>query len=73
MVTLVKLNQHSAEALRVFALEMSLLPEVQGCLHLSGEFDFLLQVSLRDPLEYDEFLETNLGRLLMVDKVQSNF
>jgi len=72
MVTLVKLNRHSAETLRTFASEMSLLPEVQACLHLSGEFDFLLQVTLRDPQEYEEFLDTRLCALPMVEKVQSS-
>lgn len=72
MVTLVKLNRHSAETLRTFAMEMGLLPEVQACLHLSGEFDFLLQVTLRDPQEYEGFLDTRLCSLPMVEKVQSS-
>src|SRR5215467_8102020 len=47
MVALVKLKEYSAVTLREFAAVMSALPEVQVCLHLSGEFDFLLQLTLR--------------------------
>ncbi len=72
MITLVKLNKHSAESLRGFSACMSKIPEVQVCLHLSGEFDFLLQITLRDPYEYEEFLDTRLCTLPMVDKVQSS-
>src|ERR1700744_1944905 len=72
MVTLVKLKGHSADQLLDFAAAIKELPEVQVVLHLSGEFDYLLQVTLRDPLEYEEFLEQKLCVLPMVDKVQSS-
>ena len=41
-------------------------------LHLSGEFDFLLQVTLRDSQEYEDFLDQKLCALPMVDKVHSS-
>lgn len=72
MITLVKLNQHAAQTLRDFPAYMYSLPEVQVCLHLSGEFDFLLQVTLKDPQEYEEFLDQKLCALPMVEKVQSS-
>jgi len=72
MVTLVKLKGHSAEQLRDFAAAIKLQPEVQVVLHLSGEFDFLLQVTLRDPQEYEDFLDRKLCSLEMVDKVHSS-
>jgi Lrp/AsnC family leucine-responsive transcriptional regulator len=72
MITLVKLNRHAAITLRDFALQMSGIPEVQVCLHLSGEFDFLLQVTLRDPQSYEDFLMERLLSLPMVEKVQSS-
>src|SRR6201999_838951 len=53
MVTLVKLKNHGAEELTQFAATIKQWPEVQVVLHLSGEFDYLLQVTLRDPLEYE--------------------
>jgi Lrp/AsnC family transcriptional regulator, leucine-responsive regulatory protein len=72
MVTLVKLNQHGAQILRDFAAAMNSQPEVQVCLHLSGEFDFLLQISLRSPQEYEAFLDQHLCALPVVEKVHSS-
>src|SRR5580698_7788066 len=72
IITLVKLKGHSACQLRDFSAAMLQHPEVQVCLHLSGEFDFLLQVTLRDPQEYEEFLEQKLCILPMVDKLHSS-
>ncbi len=72
MVTLVKLKAHSAEELREFASSVKRYPEVQQVLHLSGEFDFMLQVSLCDPLDYEDFLDQKLCCLPMVDKVHSS-
>lgn len=45
---------------------------MQVCLHLSGEYDYILQVSLKDAGEYEEFLETKFCSLPMVDKVHSS-
>jgi Lrp/AsnC family leucine-responsive transcriptional regulator len=73
VVTMVRLNNHAAKTLREFARQMSLLDEVQFCLHLSGEFDFLLQVTLIDAQQYEEFLDTQLCALPMVERVQSSF
>jgi len=72
MITLVKLSNHSAEALIGFANAMRGYPEVQVILHLSGEYDFVLQINLRDSAEYEEFLETKLCKQPMVDKVHSS-
>ena len=72
MVTLVKLKQHDAQTRRDFPAAMAALPEVLSCLNLSGEHDYLLQISLKDPSEYEDFLDQKLCVLPMVDKVQSS-
>lgn len=72
MIALVKLNGYSSVLLQNFALAMQVEPEVQVCLHLSGEYDYILQVSLKDAGEYEEFLEKKLCALPMVDKVHSS-
>jgi len=72
MVTLVKLKAHGIEDMHDFAQAMALQPEVQVVLHLAGEFDFMLQVTVRDPAEYKLFLEHKLCVLPMVDKLHSS-
>ena len=72
MIVQVKLSIHTTESLRTFSRQMQQLSEVQVCLHLSGEYDFLLQVSLRDPLEYQGFLDQKLCSLPAIEKVHSS-
>lgn len=72
MITLVKLKGHSAQQLKEFAEAIKRQPEVQVVLHLSGEFDYLLQITLKEPNEYEDFLEQKLCILPMVDKVHSS-
>lgn len=72
MVTLVKLKEHGIDQLHAFAAAMALQPEVQVVLHLAGEFDFMLQVTVKDSGEYKLFLEHKLCVLPMVDKLHSS-
>jgi len=72
MVTLVKLKSHYIGQLDEFAAAVSAEPEVQVVLHLAGEFDFMLQVTVFDSAEYKSFLEHKLCKLPMVDKVHSS-
>jgi len=46
--TTVRLKEHSATALRVFEKEVIKFPEVKECYHLTGRFDFLLKMAIRD-------------------------
>jgi len=71
MVAMVKLNSHAASNLGDFSGYMHSLPEIQVCLQLSGEYDFLLQVAVKDPSEYEHFLNIKLCGLTIVEKVQS--
>ena len=72
MIALVKLNGHSSVLLQQFAAAMQAEREVQVCLHLSGEYDYILQVNLKDANEYEAFLENKLCALPMVEKVHSS-
>ena len=73
VTTMVRLNNHAAQTLRDFAFEMNRLMEVQFCLHLSGEFDFLLMITLCDAQEYEEFLDSKLLEMPIVERIQSSF
>lgn len=73
VITQVKLKTQAREALNAFAAAIEGLAEVQACLELAGEYDFLLQLVLPDVNAYEDFLSGKLGRFPQVDKVQSFF
>jgi len=72
MITLVKLKEHGAGILNAFGDDMTGLEEVNVCLHLSGEYDFILQVTVDSPEAYEMFLQTRLCCLPVVDKIHSS-
>jgi Lrp/AsnC family leucine-responsive transcriptional regulator len=73
VITHVRLSRHTPQSLSEFGALMNAAPEVQVCLQLAGEYDFLLQLTLHDALEYEVFLSNTLGAIPYVERYQSFF
>ena len=58
-----KLIQHTKEFLTKFESEVIKLNEVLECHHVSGDYDYILKVLVKDMEEYREFLVTKLTSL----------
>jgi len=71
--THVQLKDHSEESLVHFEDEITELPEVLECYHMSGQYDFILRVAVRDMNAYHEFLMGKLFKILSIGSVQSTF
>lgn len=71
--TTVQLKEHSAAALRGFEKEAIKFPEVMECYHLTGQFDFLLKIAIRDMVEYNGFLMNKLATLPNVGGLETFF
>lgn len=71
--TQVQLKQHSQESLKAFMGEVVTLPEVMECYHMTGPFDFLLRIAIRDMDEYNRVLIDKLSKLPDVGNMQSLF
>jgi Lrp/AsnC family leucine-responsive transcriptional regulator len=71
--TTVQLKEHSATALRGFEREAIKFPEVMECYHLTGRFDFLMKISIRDMKEYNDFLMHKLATLANVGSLETFF
>jgi DNA-binding Lrp family transcriptional regulator len=59
--------------MRTFEREVIKFDEVMECYHMTGQFDFLLKVTLKDMDEYYNFVIDRLARLHNVGTVQSFF
>jgi Lrp/AsnC family leucine-responsive transcriptional regulator len=59
--------------LRSFLKEGNKFPEVMDCYHLTGTFDFLLKIAIRDMTGYNVFLMNKLSALPNIGVVQSFF
>ncbi|MDN3584505.1 Lrp/AsnC family transcriptional regulator [Mucilaginibacter flavus] len=71
--TQVHLKEHSQESLKAFMEATIKLPEVMECYHMTGAFDFLLRIAIKDMDEYNKVLIEKLSKLPDVGNMQSFF
>lgn len=71
--TQVSLKVHTQEFLDDFERSVTAFPEVQLCAHISGDFDYLLQIAVRDIEDYREFIVSKLSKIDHISKLHSNF
>lgn len=69
----VSLKEHSEQMIQLFENEITELIEVSECLHIAGNFDYLLFVEVRDIENYEQFLKQKLAKLSNISQVQSSF
>jgi Lrp/AsnC family leucine-responsive transcriptional regulator len=71
--THVQLKDHSQETLTHFESEIIKFKEVLECYHMSGNYDFILRVAVKDLKVYHDFLMNKLFGIMAVGSVQSTF
>ena len=68
-----KLIQHTKECIMTFESEVIRLKEVLECYHVSGDYDYILKVNVKDMEEYREFMVTKLTGLQHIGSTHSAF
>jgi Lrp/AsnC family leucine-responsive transcriptional regulator len=68
-----KLIQHTKEFLTKFESEVVKLNEVLECHHVSGDYDYILKIAVKDMEAYREFLVTKLTTLDHIGSTHSTF
>lgn len=69
----ITLKEHNKKCGRKFIQEILGFTEVTECLNISGEFDFMIKVQVKDMDEYREFYVNKLGELDNLSHTQSIF
>jgi Lrp/AsnC family leucine-responsive transcriptional regulator len=69
----IKLAQHSKDFLTIFETEVKKFEEVVECFHLSGEYDYLLKVVVKDMPHFRSFMVTKLTTIPHIGSTQSSF
>jgi Lrp/AsnC family leucine-responsive transcriptional regulator len=69
----IKLIQHTKEYIIKFEAEVIKLSEVLECYHVSGEYDYILKILVKDMEAYREFMLTKLTNLEHIGSTQSTF
>jgi Lrp/AsnC family leucine-responsive transcriptional regulator len=68
-----KLIQHTREFLTKFESEVVKLSEVLECHHVSGDYDYILKIAVKDMEAYRAFLVTKLTTLEHIGSTHSTF
>ncbi|MFD2909252.1 Lrp/AsnC family transcriptional regulator [Flavobacterium ardleyense] len=69
----IKLVQHTKDLIQIFETEVVKLDEVLECFHVSGDYDYILKVNVKDMDEYREFMVTKLTGLQHIGSTHSSF
>ncbi|CAM1351164.1 Lrp/AsnC family transcriptional regulator [Tenacibaculum crassostreae] len=69
----IKLEKHTKEYISVFEREIEKLQEVTECFHVSGDYDYILKIYVKDMDEYREFMVNKLTALKHIGSTHSIF
>lgn len=69
----IKLIQHTKDLIHTFESEVVKLEEVSECFHVSGDYDYILKVNVKDMEEFREFMVTKLTGLQHIGSTHSSF
>ena len=69
----IKLLQHSKEFLTTFEREILKLTEVSECFHVSGDYDYILKIYVKDMAAYRDFMTTKLTTIKYIGSTHSTF
>lgn len=69
----IKLTKHAKDLISEFEKEVVTLKEVLECFHVSGDYDYILKICVKDMEEYREFMVTKLTTLQHIGSTHSTF
>ena len=69
----ITLNSQEQEGLTFFERAIQEIPEVMECYLMSGDFDYLVQVVVKDIQDYERLHHDSLTKLPGVSRVKSSF
>lgn len=69
----VSLHKHQSKIIAEFENDILRFTEVIECYHVTGMYDYLLKIVVRDMESYQQFVTKKLASLETIRKVQSSF
>lgn len=68
----VTLHRHEPRAVERFKTTVARMPEVLECYHITGGYDYLLKVAIRNTAHLEEFLVEKLTKIPGMDRIQTS-
>lgn len=70
---MVKLINHTKKSLEHFEKDILTLSEITECYHISGEYDYILKINVKDIKAYRKFMVDKLTSIPYIGSTQSAF
>jgi Lrp/AsnC family leucine-responsive transcriptional regulator len=72
-LAMISLSLHQEQPIERFRKAINEIPEVMECYHVSGEFDFLLKIVVRDIRAYEALIRERLSKIKGIQQIKTSF
>lgn len=72
-LAMITLSLHQEQPIERFRKSIQEIPEVLECYHVSGEFDFLLKIVVKDIRSYEQLIRERLSKIKGIGQIRSSF
>lgn len=69
----IKLKSHTRDIGNQFVKDVLSFEEITECYNISGDYDFLLKIMVKDMKQYQEFVLNSLGSIANIGSAHSTF
>lgn len=72
-LAMISLSLHQEQPIERFRKAVQAIPEVLECYHVSGEFDFLLKIVVKDIRSYEMLIREKLSKIKGISQIRTSF
>ncbi|MFZ4506850.1 MAG: Lrp/AsnC family transcriptional regulator [Fimbriimonas sp.] len=72
-LTMVSLSLHHEQPIERFRKSIAEIPEIMECWHVSGDYDFILKIVVRDMRGYEQLLRDKLTKIKGLQQIRTSF
>ncbi|MEA2553866.1 MAG: hypothetical protein QOJ65_2042 [Fimbriimonadaceae bacterium] len=72
-LVMVRLSLHQERPIEQFRKSVNEIPEIMECYHVSGEFDFLLKVVVKDIRAYEQLVREKITKIKGLQQINTAF
>jgi len=70
---MITLSLHQEQPIERFRRAIQDIPEVMECYHVSGDFDFMLKILVKDMRSYEVLIREKLSKIKGIQQIKTSF
>ena len=72
-LAMISLSLHQEQPIERFRRSVQEIPEILECYHVSGEFDYLLRIVVKDIRAYEQLVREKLSKIKGIRQIKTSF